>query len=93
VLTGPTTPDAVTDFIEALVDAIDDMDFEADASTHVNGDQLTVTVEVVVRVDDPFDAQAKGLDAIRHGLAAAGVRGHDDLMDSLDSSTRVLLPA
>ena len=90
----PFAPDAVTDLIERLVDALDAEGFEADVSTEVVG--LTFKVVVGVPVDEPSEMQAlhTAISGIASAFAAIGTEPTGILrMAGLSSSVRGLVPA
>lgn len=87
------TAEDVSDLIESVVDTLDDLGFEADASSSGTGADLVLSVEVVVDAADPLEAQAIGIGAIVQGVRAGQVDVADLAPTGLVTSTQTLQPA
>lgn len=75
------------------MDKLDDLGFEADATSSDTGGELVLSVEVVVDGSDPLEAQAIGIGAIVQGLRAGEVDVADLAPTGLVTSTQTLQPA
>lgn len=72
---------------------LDDLGFEADASSSGTGGELVLSVEVVVDGSDPLEAQAIGIGTIVQALRAGEVDVADLAPTGLVTSTQTLQPA
>lgn len=90
----PLSDDEITDLVEELIDELDHLPVEPSVGTVRLGDDIEMTIGVVVDKDDQFEALREGAAIIKLGLlkaigtgAAASAFPRDDL---LRSSVRVL---
>lgn len=63
--------DDITDLIEAIVDELDHLDVEPSVGTRRIGDEVEMTVGVVVEDDGTIDAMTRGIATIGPALRAA----------------------
>lgn len=88
--------DAVTDLIEVLIDELDQFGVEPSVGTMRNGDEVDVTVGVVIDDDGAIDAMAQALAMIRSALDVAGVHateGTGPRMRRITSQASAMQPA
>lgn len=87
----PLSDDEITDLIEKVVDELDHLPVEPSVGTARQGDDIAMTVGVVIDVDDEFEALSRGSAIIGAGLKALGLVRRSDL--DLQSTVRALQPA
>ncbi len=91
------TDDEITDLIEIIIDVLDGMAVEPSVGTCRAGDDIDMTIGVVVDDEGQFEALRHGAAIISVALQAViGVEGARLVMprdDPLRSSVRVLQPA
>lgn len=68
----PVTAEEMTDYIERLVDQLDELGHEGDVTTSGVGGSIKVTVSVTVHADAEMDAAAAGISAIASAFALIG---------------------
>ncbi|HEX7275762.1 MAG TPA: hypothetical protein VF244_00165 [Acidimicrobiales bacterium] len=88
------TDDEITDFIEMLVDSLDELEVTPSVGSRRVGDEVDLTIGVLLDEVDQFEALRQGAAIIRGALlavirsgAARQVMAHDD---PLTSSVRIL---
>ena len=69
----PLSDDEITDLIEKVVDELDHLPVEPSVGTARAGDDIDMTIGVVVDDEDQFEALRHGVAIIRTGLHAAGM--------------------
>lgn len=69
----PMSDDDITDLIEAIVDELDHLPVEPSVGTTRVGDEVQVTVGVVVEDDGTIDAMTHGIAVIKAAFHAAGL--------------------
>lgn len=93
----PLTEDEITDLIEKVVDELDHLPVAPSVGTSRVGNDIDMTIGVVVDDEDQFDALGHGAAIIGAGLQSAIGVGAARLVvprdDGLRSSVRVLQPA
>lgn len=91
------TDDEVTDLIETLIDELDHLPVDPSVGSSRNGDDLDITVGVVVDDDGSLDAMAHGLAIIKTAFHAVGVNtanlGVPQGLRDLRSRVSVLQPS
>src|SRR2546426_7335061 len=88
---APLTDDDITDLIEKLIDELDHLPVEPSVGTAREGEDITMTVGVVVDVNDEFEALSEGSAIIAAGLKAVGLARRSDV--DLQTTVRLLQPA
>lgn len=91
---GRLTDEAITDLIEKVVDELDQLAVEPSIGTHRVGDDIDMTIGVVVDDEDEFEALRHGAAIISAGLRSTDGPGAERMSmpsaNGLRSSTRVL---
>lgn len=67
------TDDEISDMIEGIVDALDDLQAEPSVGTRRAEQDLELVVSIIVQRDDELEAMRHGLDLIRTALRASGL--------------------
>ena len=91
---GRLNEGAITDLIEKVVDELDQLAVEPSVSTRRMGDEIDMTIGVVVDDEDEFEALRHGAAIIGAGLRSTHGPDHAPMStpsaNGLRSSTRVL---
>lgn len=93
----PLTDDEISDLIEDVVDELDDLPVSPSVGTRRVGDDIEMTIGVVVDDEDRFEALRHGAAIISAGLQSTIVSGPDRHVvprdEALRSSVRFLQSA